>query len=472
MTRYYKQLFIIILSSLFMGCFEDIDDNPASTRDLNDFVWRGLNSYYLYKDFVPDLANNHFDSNNYENFLNGFSSPEALFNYLIYQPETVDRFSWITSNYIELEQQLSGTTESNGMDFGLMQYPNGSNNVFGYVGYVLPNSSASNQGVTRGTIFNAINGTPLTITNYQSLLSASNYTINLATYNDNNTIDTADDSITSTGEQISLGKSTLTENPIFTTATFEVAGQQVGYLMYNGFTADYNLQLNSVFGEFLANNVQNLVLDLRYNSGGSVNTAILLSSMIANRSGNVFSTEVWNSDIQAQLSMEETTNYFTNTINGTPLNTLNLNKVYILTSKRSASASELVINCLDPYIEVIQIGTETAGKFQASVTLYDAPDFRRANANPSHLYAMQPLVLKSLNAVGYTDYSDGLFPSVNLAENYGNMGVLGDETEPLLAAALQLILDDNRQAFPHIKALDFVADKTNFIPYAIGMYKD
>ncbi|WP_339634605.1 S41 family peptidase [Bizionia echini] len=465
-------LLIICASTLFTGCFEDIDDNPASTRDLNDFVWRGLNTYYLYKDNVPDLANNRFDSGSYEAFLNSYASPESLFEYLRYQPQTVDRFSWITSNYILLEQQLNGTTLNNGMDYGLMRYPNGSNNVFGYVGYVLPNSSASNQGIVRGTIFYAVNGIPLNTNNFNSLLQNTTYTINLADYDDNGTAVTNDDIITPNGQSMTLSKSTITENPIFKTDIFEVAGQNVGYLMYNGFTRDFDSQLNAVFGDFQANNIQNLVLDLRYNSGGSVNTAILLSSMIAGQTGNVFSTEQWNTDIQSQLSVEQTTNYFTDNDAGAPLNILNLNKVYVLTTKRSASASELVINSLEPYIDVVHIGTETAGKFQASITLYDAPDFRRANANPSHLYAMQPLVLKSLNAVGNTDYSQGLFPDIIQAENYSNMGTLGSETEPLLATALQLILDDSRPYLPQTEPLDLIGDKTNFLLTGNGMYKE
>ena len=66
---------------------------------------------------------------------------------------------------------------------------------------------------------------------------------------------------------------------------------------------------------------------------------------------------------------------------------LNLNRVYIIATQSSASASELVINCLDPYIDVIHIGTNTYGKYQASVTLYDAEDFSLEDANPNHTYA-------------------------------------------------------------------------------------
>lgn len=464
-------VFTLTCSLLFTSCFEDLDDNPATTRDLNDFVYRGLNAYYLYKDNVPDLANDRFSNGGYEDYITMFSSPENLFDNLLYMPETVDKFSWITNNYIQLEQFFQGNTVTNGMDFGLVQYPNNSDSVFGFVGYVMPGSDAENQGVVRGDIFYAINGTPLNQNNFSSLLRLNNYTINLATYDDNGTPEPDDDNITPNGQSINLIKSSYTENPIFKSEIFEVNGTKVGYLMYNGFTRNFDSQLNAVFGDFRSNNVQNVVLDLRYNSGGSVNTAILLSSMIAGETGNVFSTEQWNSDIQATLSPEFITNRFTNNDNGTPLNILNLDKVYVLATKRSASASELVINSLDPYINVVHIGTNTAGKFQASVTLYDSPDFRRSGANPSHLYAMQPLVLKSLNAVGNTDYTNGLTPDIQVSENYGNMGVLGDEEELLLSVALQHIFDTTRLSSQTFEPLPIIGGKETFYPLNTGMYK-
>ncbi|PNQ72426.1 carboxyl-terminal protease [Hanstruepera neustonica] len=471
MKKSIFKLFLIVIPLLFVGCFEDIDDNPASVKDINDFVWRGLNYYYLYKDEVNDLQNDRFINEvEYNAFLNSFNSPEALFNHLRYEPETIDKFSWITNDYIALEAFLNGTTQNNGMDFGLVERQTGASDIFGYVGYVLPNSSAANQGVQRGDIFYAINGTPLNRGNYQSLLSGNTYTINLGTYDDNGTPEPSDDSITPNGQSITLTKSPYTENPIFKRDVFNVAGRNVGYLVYNGFTRDFDSQLNDTFGYFLGNNVQDLVLDLRYNPGGSVNTAILLSSMIAGRNGEVFNTEEWNSDIQAQLSPESTTNRFTNNDDGTPLNILNLNRVYILTTKRSASASELVINCLRPYLDVVQIGTSTTGKYQASITLYDSPDFRRSGANPSHLYAMQPLVLKSVNVAGVTDYFNGLDPDILVSENYANMGALGDENELLLSVALQHIEDNSRIASQTFEPLKIIGSKSDFTPLQDNMY--
>ncbi|PWK17914.1 S41 family peptidase [Xanthomarina spongicola] len=469
-----KLLFILfILSFVTIGCFEDLDDNPVSTRDLNDFVWKGLNTYYLYKDNVPDLANDRFNDSEYESFLNSFSSPEDLFESLIYQRPTIDRFSWITDNYIELQQQLNGTTYNNGMEFGLVRFSSTSSEVFGYVRYVLPNTDAENKGLQRGLIFHAVNGTSLNLDNYRTLLSPNNYTINLATYNDNGTPETDDDSIEPTNQSINLTKTPYTENPIFIKQILEVDNQNVGYLMYNGFTRDFDSQLNETFNYFQSQNIQNLVLDLRYNSGGSVNTAILLSSMITGQfTGQTFATQQWNSEIQSQIDPNDLIYNFTDNDDGISLNSLQLAKVYVLTTKSTASASELVINCLNPYIDVVQIGGTTTGKYQASITLYDSPDFSNSDINPIHTYAMQPLVLKTLNTVGYTDYNNGLDPDIIASENYGNLGVLGNPDETLLAIALQHIIDTGRISLQPYSNMEVVGDSKDFTLTKNQMYVD
>ncbi|WP_256437239.1 hypothetical protein [Flavobacterium sp. CS20] len=110
-----------------------------------------------------------------------------------------------------------------------------------------------------------------------------------------------------------------------------------------------------------------------------------------------------------------------------------------MTTGSTASASELVINALNPYIDVIQIGTTTTGKFQGSTTLYDSPDFRRQGANPNHFYALRPLILEIENAEGFTGFTEGFEPDIILEEDFFNLGVLGDLSEPFLARALQEI---------------------------------
>lgn len=473
-------IFLISLSFLTTSCFEDNDDNVTTKNEINDFVWKGMNLFYLYKENVPNLANDRFSSNDqYANYLNDYSTPEDLFESLIFQRQTVDKYSWIVDDYIALEQYFSGISTSNGMEFQLFLQPNSTSQIFGIVRLVLPNSDAENKGVKRGDMFSTINGTALTTSNYNSLLSADSYAINNATYNDNGTTDTSDDFVVSGTASITLNKLEYSENPIYKTEILNVAGKNIGYLMYNGFTANYDSQLNDVFADFKANNVQDLILDLRYNPGGSVNSAILLSSMVTGQfNGDVFSTEQWNSEFQAAFENENPElliNRFTNNDDGTALNSLNLSKVYVLATASSASASELVINSLDPYINVVHIGDYTEGKYQASTTLYDSDNYGRDGANPNHTYAMQPLIFKSLNKVGNTDYFNGLKPDIELKESYLNLGVLGDVNETLLAAALADIENTGKTASIKTKTspyLNLIKDSNSFIPFNDDMHID
>ncbi len=430
-------LLALFVSFGFISCFEDLDDNiqPASTLDIQNFIYRAMNIWYLYKPNVPDLANDRFATQEeLDAFLNTFSSPEDLFyNGLV--DENVDRFSFIVEDFRVLEAALAGISLSNGMEFGLILYPNSQTNVFGYVRYVIPNSDAANKGLERGVIFNTINGAQITVDNFGLLNSLTSYDIGLATFDGV--------TITPNGETISLTKTELVENPIHIATTLQVEGQNIGYLMYNSFTKDFDAQLNNAFGQFKADGVSELIIDLRYNGGGSVRSAVDMASMVTGQfTGEIFSTEVWNPEIQAIFEAndpEQLINRFNNTIeNGAAINSLNLTRLYVLTSARTASASELVINGLDPYIEVILVGATTTGKFQASRTYYDAPapNFRRQDASLSHFYAIQPLILTTANANGVTGFVDGLPPTVEVFEDYSNLGVLGDVTEPLLQAAL------------------------------------
>jgi C-terminal processing protease CtpA/Prc len=298
---------------------------------------------------------------------------------------------------------------------------------------VLPNTSASDAGLERGIIFNTVDGTQLNADNFNDLLTPDTYTIGLATYDGT--------TVTPTSESVTLTKAQYTEDPVYITKTLDVGGTKVGYIMYNSFTASFDETLNGAFGQLKAEGVTELVLDLRYNGGGSVRTATDLSGMITGQfTGQVFYTEQWNDDRQAAYANN---GLFTNvTRNDSPLNSLNLSRVHVLTTGRTASASELVINGLAPYIDVVQVGTNTTGKFQASTILYDAPapGFSRSEANPAHTYAMLPLIFKTANAAGNTDYVDGLLPDIELEIDFSNLGQLGDVNEPLLAAALNNIL--------------------------------
>lgn len=434
MKASFKIVIVLFVALFTFQSCEDMDDVEAPEHlAVNDFIWKGLNLYYLWQADVPNLADKRFPNQAQLNvFLNRYSNPEEIFDALRVD-KSIDRFSWIVSDYLELEGMLEGTTKNDGVDFGLYYKSSGSNDIFGYVRYIIPNSDASTKDIKRGDIFYGVNGTQLTVSNYQTLLlNSENYTLNLADYNNGQ--------ITPNGKSVNLNKVELSENPISINKVIESGGHKIGYLMYNGFYPNYDLQLNDAFASLKSQGITDLVLDLRYNGGGSVQTATRLASMITGQfTDKVFAKERWNDKINAYFESEDPNalrNLFTNTIDGTPINSLNLTKIYILTTESTASSSELVINGLKPYIEVVQIGDKTTGKNVGSITIYDSPTFGKKDRNPLHRYAMQPIVLKMVNGNDFGDYFNGLEPTYSLKENILNLGVLGSSSEPLLSTAI------------------------------------
>ncbi|WP_166921907.1 S41 family peptidase [Flavobacterium poyangense] len=437
-------LFLCVLLFSLQSC-EDQDDVAAPANlQVNDFIWKGLNQFYLWQADVPNLGDNRFSNQGALNsFLNGYSNPESLFQSLLNKPaskfpkgEAIDRFSWIVDDYTVLEQELQGTSKNSGIDFKL-NYITGSNtDLVGFVRYVIPNSDASNKDIKRGDLFTAVNGTKLTVSNYrQLLLDSDSYTLNLAQYNEG--------VLQSNGKSVTLVKTSLNENPILINKVIASGSHKIGYIMYNGFYANYDSQLNDAFGEFAAQGVTDLVLDLRYNGGGSVQTATRLASMITGQfKDKIFAKERWNDKVNAYFETEDAeslNNRFVDHVDGRALNSLRLSKVYVLTTNGTASASELIINGLAPYISVVQIGDYTVGKNVGSITLYDSETFTKNKVNPNHKYAMQPLVLKIVNSTGFGDYTNGLKPTYEQLEYLSNLGVLGDPSEPLLNTAIAKI---------------------------------
>ncbi len=477
-----KKINFYLLASLvvFTGCKKSGDDeDPNIIRietdlEISDFIWKGLNQYYYWQGSVTNLSDNKKENeSDYAYYLSQNTNPETFFNSLLH-PD--DNFSWIVDDYIELENMLQGIDNSDGMEFGLYVECN-DQNIFGFVRYVQKGSDAESKGVTRGMVFSDINGTRLTRDNYRDLLynqASSSYTVRFSeiSYNQNNQCA----NIVPGQEDVTLVKSRIVKNPIHISKIIEIEGKKVGYLMYNQFVGvvelegkDYNSELNNVFSNFLSNGINDLIVDLRYNPGGRISTSINLASMITGQFNNqIFAKERWNSKLMNywdENNPESLLNRFTNKLsNNQSIFSLNLDRVFILTSGRTASASELLINGLDPYINVIHIGDYTVGKNQGSITVYDYINDSR-DKNPNHMYAMQPIVLKIGNVAGYTDFPDGLEPDIFIKESLLNPGILGDIKEPLLKIAIDQIIGnvssiDNNYLFREIPSpLDVIKEK-------------
>lgn len=465
MKKYVKFLLIMLLPMFMIGCSSDdgISDPPVEKGDdgpvqlqseANLFTWNALNLWYFWQADVTDLDDSFNDNqNDFYTYLNRYSDPADLFETRLRFPE--DRFTFYAENYQTLVESQQGIFTSNGLEYGLARFAD-NNDVYGYVRYIIPNSNSASADIQRGEIFTHVDGTQLTLDNYQSLLFGSNatYTLGMADISSSNVqaVDVFRADVALNGKEVTLTKEAgLTENPVFIHTVIEQGGAKIGYLMYNGFTRNFDGELNDVFGDFVSQGVTDLVLDLRYNSGGSVNSARYLSSMIYGTNTNdLFIKQRWNDKIQSQLSDAFLEDYFAETVStasgDVPLNTLNLSKVYVLTTRSSASASELVINGLDPYIDVIQIGGTTRGKNEFSITLVDNPgnsyiysEDSRDDINPNVSWALQPLTGRNENSVGFFDYTSGFDPEIPQPEFVDNLGTLGDPTEPLLARAIQEI---------------------------------
>lgn len=447
-----KRLIGFVLFIGLFSCSKDkdlvvpgsVNPNPDADVAVQDFMWKAMNFWYFWQKDVPDLADDRFPNNQegrdaYTAFLESEEDPGVFFDDKLLFIE--DRFSFYNEDYRELTNALAGISRSNGLEFGLVSVLN-TNEVFGYVRYVVAGSDAASKDIQRGELFYGVNGQTLTRDNYVNLLFGENatYTLNMA--------DLVNDVLVPNDKEVTLTKEeALAENPIHIAKTFEINGISIGYLMYNQFTNEYDDQLYDALEGLSAAGITELVLDLRYNPGGSVNTTRLLGSMIYDtNTDNLFLRRRYNNKIQEDLSSSQLEVYFTDKLNGRDIESLNLNTLYVLTSATSASASELLINSLTPYMEVVIIGEVTRGKNEFSTTLVDDREnsylytpSRVNRINPEVQWAIQPLLGRNENADGFFDYTSGLVPDIALKEDLSDLGALGDQNEPLLARAIQEI---------------------------------
>ncbi|THD67472.1 carboxyl-terminal protease [Robertkochia marina] len=463
MEHWLRNFTLLGLIILISGCSSDdgvntkeppTDNGVELESEANLFTWNALNLWYYWQGDVAEL-NDNFDDNRdeFHTYLNRFADPADLFeNSLRFSG---DRFSAYNEDYRDLTDGQQGISTNHGLEFGLARFAN-SNDVFGYVRYIIPNSSAAQNDISRGELFTHVNGVQMNINNFESLLfeNDNTYILGMAdiTGPGGAAPDILRENVALNGKEVTLTKDDgLREDPIFITRVIESGGITIGYLMYNSFTRAFDDELNNVFADFRAQGVTELILDLRYNPGGSVNTARYLASMIyGTNTEQLFIRQRWNDKVNSLYSDSFFEDYFAETVSTAdgdfPLNSLELNRVFVLTTLSTASASELIINGLDPYMDVIQIGATTTGKNEFSIVLVDNPDNSylyspdtENGINPDVSWGLQPTTGISENSAGFSDYATGLEPEIEQFEDVTNLGVLGELDEPLLARALQEI---------------------------------
>lgn len=360
-----------------------------------------------------------------------FKTLDSLMNYIKkYSRDTVagtgsirnvDRWSFaiLQSEWDKVSQGIAG-------DLGLSVFFFGSPSVTNdlRVKYVEKLSPAGKAGIKRGWRITKIND--------HSSITTSDADIN---YIVQNIFNSASATITfqkpdNTTQVITLNRATYQEQPIFVDTVYNQGTSKVGYMVFNSFLGDSTYFVNDLkkaFTKFTTAGISDMIVDLRYNSGGYVWVQQLLANYLVNNAANnrVMMIEQFNN----KYTNFNDTAYFKTSdnprVNFYAANKLNLNRLYFIVSKGTASASELLINNLKPYMSggVKLIGANTEGK---AVGFFNIPVGD---------YYIFPVSFKSVNGAGQGKYFDGLIPDGRSSDGLDKDW--GDVNEACLRVALQ-----------------------------------
>ena len=416
---------ILLLSGIVTSCSDDgvVPDEKveatALTKKVNRFINEVMTDIYLWYDELPDI------DYKYE------TDSKAYFKKLLFEE---DKWSYITDDVVALENSFEGKEKSFGwsLTFGLFS---DTKNVFAIVEYVYPDTPAAAAGVKRGDLVVLMNGSDITQSNYTDLLYADNLQVTLATYD-------AEHGIT-LGDEVGMTSLDLTLNPVLKTNVVEYDGHKIGYIFYAQYIADFNSAIDTAIESLLNQNITDLVIDLRYNPGGTIGAARHLCSAIAPldvvNTGSKLVSYHWNIKYQNHWVSTQKWEQVEVDFDSEVAVKAGLDKVHILTGSGTASASELTITGLKPYMSVTTVGDTTYGKYTASITLkaedlyYDNPDYYEEIDN----WGLQPIVLRYANSTGVTDFKDGFAPDIPAFDDLFNTFPLGDMNDPLFAAAIE-----------------------------------
>ena len=430
-------LFLVLFSAVLLsGCKKD-DIVPEEEKEkasdltlkINAFIKTIMTDVYLWYKEMPVL------DIKYE------TDSKAYFDKLLY---TEDKWSVITDDVTSLEGSLQGVETTFGYSLAFGRFVNESGTptgeYFTIVEYVYPNSPASEAGLERGDIIIKINGTAITDANYVTLFTGSSISVTEGILSPTGI---------SQGSTFSMIAREMDLDPVLLYKIIEKSGHKIGYLMYLQFITDYDdTSLRTALQYFKDNQITDLVLDLRYNPGGYTTAAQYLCSSIAPQ--NIVDdvrkliTFQWNDKYQAYWaanSVEEQLRiYFDPDV---PVK-LGLSKIHILTGKGSASASELTICGLEPYMNVILIGDNTYGKYTGSI-LFKPEDIYTNTSQYADFkdWGIMPIVIRYANSLGVTNFTEGFVPDFLVDDELLPAYPLGDLTEPLLKKAVEDITGES-----------------------------
>ncbi|WP_163410231.1 S41 family peptidase [Flavobacterium ajazii] len=417
MKRYSSSVkaFFFVIGIFFISC--QSDDNPvsyekASNQYTNIWMLEQMKKYYYWNEELPFFTNLSL-------------SPKDYFEKLL---NTDDRFSYAV-NPSDPETAPKSIRNTYGFDISFIEY-NGQ--AFGVVLFVLTDSPAERSGLKRGQFIKSINGTTVSHQNfenlYSELASSGNAQLQLVEY--------AATAGFSAIKNVEIIRSFTFSQPVKYNVLLS-DNEKVGYMEIPHFDVGLAATFLKVFKEFQKESVTKIIVDLRYNGGGDVSSAAALSIILApnikpddlfikfkgNKNGGLV-----NKTFKEALEMNESQVNFETLRTAHPT----IQEVYILSGNHTASASEIIINNLKPYMNVIVIGDKTTGKDAAGFAIEDD---RIADKRGWVLY---PVIYKLFNARNEGNYTSGINPNIELNElQEMEIFPLGDIREILLNKALK-----------------------------------
>lgn len=392
---------------------------PALTVKVNQFIKDVMEDVYLWYKMIPTIDIKYeFDS-------------KAYFEKLVY---TEDKWSFVTDDVKKLEDSFEGKETSYGWSLAFGQFSD-TKAIFALVEFVYPKTPAALAGFKRGDMIYQMNGADITETNYMQLINSASLSCKYGQYVSGSGI-TNSTTVNMTALELNL-------NPVQFSKIIEHGGKKIGYLFYAQYIPNYNTSLDSVISNFKANQVTDVVLDLRYNPGGTTTAAQHLCSSLAplnvvNETKPLVLFQ-WNDQYQAYWqSKNNTAQLGINFINTVP-HKMNLSKLWVITTNGTASASELTITGLKPYMNVVTVGEKTYGKYTASITLKPEDFYEKSYYSDFDNWGIQPIILKYANSQGVTDFKDGFIPDIAVEDDLFSPIPLGDKTEAMLKKTIENI---------------------------------
>ncbi len=386
-----KQLFvpIFLISLVFLSCNNENIKNPMEV--INQEILNIMEEIYLWYEYLPDV-----DPASYSN-------PVDLMENLRYQP--YDRWSTVMTK-TEFEQYFEAGKM---IGHGFLLSIDNADNI--RIAFVYKSTQAYDSGIRRSWIISKVNGTTANESNVLDLLGPSTEGLT-------NTIEFID----KLGATISLDltKEEIGITPVLDYRVIDQDGTKVGYMVFQDFIDAGKAELDEAFIYFAITGVDELIVDLRYNGGGSVDVAEYLGGWLIGKdyAGQPFINFVHN---DKYTDWDTTINVVEN-ING-----LTLGRIFFIGTNSTASASELVMNSVKPYVEMLLTGEATHGKpvgmYAFSLTYYN--------------YVVLPISFKYTNANDEGDFYNGLAP--NIIEDDDLTKDFGDPEEACLAAVLNYI---------------------------------